>query len=225
MRYLFFIILYFISHSTGEGEGQNLLGFRVTGTKSDSLQTATKLLVLTTEHIDNLLSEWYPKIDTYVDLHGVKAIRRVSFCNECIHQAFQIKNQAALEASVTDKNDQLKEVVGNESNSFGPFATAFDMLEEDLEGVNIDISEDGEITNHFEGFNTGAEEVDLTAFELDEEQVDLMMEHREQAKGKLVAFGLEEASKLIRDNKALLCPFHLELNSKSVFPDLVRILN
>ena len=210
-----------------------MVGFRVIGTKSSSLQTASKLLVLTTEHIDNLLSEWYPKIDTYVDLQGVKAIRRVSFCHECINQAVQIKSKSTLDTIIQSDHfcEETGVKVANQGEGeVGPFASAFDVVNElsvdgvnelSVDGVHITLSENGEIINNFEDFNTGEDEVDFLPFDLNEEQLDLMAEHRERGKGKLVVFELEEASKLIRDNKPLLCPFHFKLNPKSIFPDLV----
>lgn len=206
------------------GEQQNLVGFRATGTKSSSLQTASKLLVLTTEHMDNLLSEWYPKIDTYVDLQGVKAIRRVSFCHQCIQQAVQIKNKSLLDTSNENVAEEAGFEVANGADNFKgtPFASAFDVISElSLDEVDITLSEDGEINNRFEKFNAGQDEIDFSPLDLDEEQIEMMIEHRERGKGKLVAFELEEASKLIRGNKPLICPFHLQLNPKIIFPDLV----
>lgn len=208
----------------GDGEGQNLVGFRAIGTKSSSFQTAAKLLVLTTEHMDNLLSEWYPKIDTYVDVQGVKAIRRVSFCHQCIQQAVEIKNKSLLDTSKKNVIEEAgSEVTYNEDDLKGaPFASAFDMINEIcVDEVDITLSEDGEINNHFEDFNAGHDEVDFSPFGLNEEEYDLIIEHRQRGKGKLIAFELEEASKLIRGNKPLLCPFHLKLNPKITFPDLV----
>ena len=211
----------------GDGEGQNLVGFRATGTKSSSFQTAAKLVVLTTEHMDNLLSEWYPKIDTYIDVQGVKAIRRVSFCYQCIQQAIEIKNKSLLDTSKDNVTEETGSELADCDDAFKgtPFASAFDVINDEIniDEVDITLTDDGEISNHFESFNTGQDEVDFSPFDLDEEQYDLMMEHREHGKGKLVAFELEEASKLIRGNKPLLCPFHLKLNQKIVFPDLVSL--
>ena len=177
--------------------------------------------------MDNLLSEWYPKIDTYVDVQGVKAIRRVSFCNQCIQQAVEIKNKSLLDTSKDNVTEETGSELDDCDNAYKgtPFASAFDVINEiGIDDVNITQTEDGEINNHFESFNTGQDEVDLSSFDLDEEQYDLMMEHREHGKGKLVAFELEEASKLIRGNQPLLCPFHLKLNQKIIFPDLVSFV-
>ena len=205
-----------------------MLGFRVTGINYSSSQTACKLLVITVQHIDNLLAEWYPKIDTFVDLQGVKAIRRVSFCDACVQEAISIQNKST---NVTlPKNDPSsgeaseKETTGTGNDK--AVSSAFDVINEsDLDSINIVLEQDGEILDPFEKFNTGQDDVNLDDFDLTNEEKELMYEHRQLGKGKLIAFELEEASKLLRENRPLLCPFHLKLDAKNVFPDLVSHSN
>ncbi|XP_066912686.1 leucine-rich repeat serine/threonine-protein kinase 1-like isoform X2 [Clytia hemisphaerica] len=213
------------SANDADGEGQNLVGFRVTGTNYASSQTACKLLVITTEHIDNLLGEWYPKIDTFVDLHGIKAIRRISFCDRCLSEAIEIKGRSGSQLSLNEQHYSNGEITGTEvlaeTHEVGAFASAYDVLDElGVESVTVRLEEGGEVKSKFDTFNNGQDEVDFGPFDLDEEESDLMTEHRQQGQGKLIAFELEEASKLIRDNKPLLCPFHVQLEAKNVFPDL-----
>ena len=201
----------------------------MTGTNYASCQTACKLLVITTEHIDNLLGEWYPKIDTFVDLHGIKAIRRISFCDKCLSEAIEIKARSGSQLSLNEQHYSNGEITGtevlDETHEVGAFASAYDVLDElGVESVTVRLEESGEVKSKFDTFNSGQDEVDFGPFDLDEEESDLMTEHRQQGQGKLIAFELEEASKLIRDNKPLLCPFHVQLESKNVFPDLVRRL-
>ena len=220
----------------GVGDGQNLVGFRVINTRTSSPQAACKLLVITAEHIDNLLCEWYPKIDTFVNMQGVKAIRRISFCDRCVGEAVDLKRKSAvsvtsmLSSSLQEENFR-QEICGKEVED-GDYAdgvglcSAYDILDDsevNVEGVNITFdAENGEVLNHYEFFNTGEDEVNFAAYGLHGEELELMLQHRELGKGKLIAFELEEASKLLRENRSLLCPFHFTVDPKDVFPDLVR---
>ena len=47
-----------------------------------------------------------------------------------------------------------------------------------------------------------------------------MREYRQNAKGSIIAFELEEASKLLRKNIPLVCPFHGKVSLGQIFPDL-----
>ncbi|XP_065648792.1 leucine-rich repeat serine/threonine-protein kinase 1 isoform X2 [Hydra vulgaris] len=67
-----------------ELQDEQMVGFRVKSVHYNSQLNACKLLVLTIEHIDTLLAEWYSQLDRFVDPRGLKAVRRVSFCSKCI---------------------------------------------------------------------------------------------------------------------------------------------
>ena len=69
-------------------DNQNMIGFRVVGVEDSSSRTACHLLVIAIEHIDSLLSEWFSNLDTYTNIQGIKAVRRVGICTDCIKVCF-----------------------------------------------------------------------------------------------------------------------------------------
>jgi len=168
-------------------------------------------------------------------MQGVKAIRRVSLCNRCVAEAVDIKNKSMLNATIlslplqdeTLRREISGKVVTDDSVDVVGLSSAFDILQEEelnLSGVNITFEENGEVINHYEYFNTGEDEVNFSAYGLNAEELELILEHRKLGQGQLVAFELEEASKLLRNNRPLLCPFHFTVDPRDVFPDLVSLL-
>lgn len=208
-------------------EGENLVGFRVVGVCEYSSQAATQLLNITVEHIDNLFSEWYPKIDQYTDIHGHKGICRVSFCDKCLRSVIEKDNAKTNNNASKQKGDLEEGLRGHvvletegERNVYTPDETAHRSLNESIDqsfddGAAKD-GNDNEADDDDVFENISEEEY------FHEEQYQLLEELRIQAKGCIVAFELEEGSKLLRENKPLLCPFHYKVQFKDIFPDLVR---
>ena len=143
-----------------------MVGFRVKSVHYNSHLNACKLLVLTIEHIDNLLAEWYPQLDRLIDAHGIKAVRRVSFCNKCLQSAI-------LTSNINANTNPL-------FNFFG------DLSEDEIEKLK--------------GIN-------------------------ESKKKCIVAFELEQGAKNLKESSDLICPFHNDVDIKSIFPDLVSYKN
>nr|XP_047128450.1 leucine-rich repeat serine/threonine-protein kinase 1 [Hydra vulgaris] len=81
-------------HHQSKSQDELTIGFCVKSVHYNAQLNACKLFVLTIEHIDTLLAEWYPQLDNFIDLHGMNAVRRVSFCSKCIESAIQISNNA-----------------------------------------------------------------------------------------------------------------------------------
>lgn len=206
-------------------EGENLVGFRVVGVCEYSSQAATQLLNITVEHIDNLFSEWYPKIDQYTDIHGHKGICRVSFCDKCLRSVIEKDNAKTNNNASKQKGDLEEGLRGHvvletegERNVYTPDETTHRSLNESIDqsfddGAAKD-GNDNEADDDDVFENISEEEY------FHEEQYQLLEELRIQAKGCIVAFELEEGSKLLRENKPLLCPFHYKVQFKDIFPDL-----
>ena len=51
--------------------------------KNNFPQTACELLVLTAEHFDNLMTDWFPDLDLQ-NIHGEKSIQRIGLCPDCV---------------------------------------------------------------------------------------------------------------------------------------------
>ncbi|XP_065648790.1 leucine-rich repeat serine/threonine-protein kinase 1 isoform X3 [Hydra vulgaris] len=81
-------------HHQSKLQDELTIGFCVKSVHCNSQLNACKLFVLTIEHIDTLLAEWYPQLDNFVDPHGINAVKRVSFCSKCIESVLQISNNA-----------------------------------------------------------------------------------------------------------------------------------
>ena len=60
--------------------------FHVIGITHINHQAACRLFVIAIEHMDNLLSEWFPQLDNHINACGV---RRLSFCNLCLDNAIE----------------------------------------------------------------------------------------------------------------------------------------
>lgn len=208
------------------------MGFRVIGIKNTSVRPSCKLLVITVEHIDNLLAEWYPKIDTLSNIHGIKAVRRVSFCDQCLQESIEAIQSSERKKSKSVAGDDLRENVcgrvvmetdNTERSVFTP-----DVPDEvtGVEDVNISFDEGCGTDDGGEGSEeVDSGNLDIDVLNLSREEKDLLRDYRSTAKGQLVAFELEEGSKLLRLNKPLICPFHLEVEPKNIFPDLVGSLS
>ena len=58
-------------------------GFRLANIDDSRPQKACELLVLVTEHIDNLMVDWFPALDVQ-NIHGQKAVHKISLCPDCV---------------------------------------------------------------------------------------------------------------------------------------------
>ena len=67
----------------GPAESKMLVGFRVQDVLDTSLQFAARLLAITVEHIDNLITDWFPGLDTQT-VQGHRLVTRLIPCPKCI---------------------------------------------------------------------------------------------------------------------------------------------
>ena len=208
-----------------------MIGFRVVGVKDTSYRTSCQLLVITVEHMDNLLMEWFPKIDQFTNFQGIKAVRRVSFCNMCLLDT--LKKTEKKQNPVSQEMDIKKNVCGNfvletgetERNVYTPDeekmrTMSVDSIEDEEETASEEQDKDDEKEQDEDGSIKSGEEPTEDDY-LDDDEFQLMEEYRQRAKGCIVAFELEEASKLLREKNDLLCPFHYKVDFSNIFPDLV----
>lgn len=205
-----------------DGNGENLVVFRVIGISEDSTKTACQLLVITIEHIDSLFAEWFPKIDCYTNIHGNKAVQRVSFCNECLHQALgKVGKAETSEVHQTELfTSSRKEVVPDhekEQMVYTAYRSHAASIAESLDNLSILDEEDATDGSDTESVSS---EIYNDIEGITEEEKALLLEYREMAHGCIIAFELEEASKLLRKNLPLVCPFHYSVSMEKIFPDL-----
>lgn len=235
-----------LNHLDNDEESNNLVGFRVVNVSDKSSRAACQILVLAVEHIDNLFGEWFTKLDDYINIQGVKAIQRVSYCQPCLLEA--IGNlQPNLNSNFQSNNLQNNSFGGvyaenNERNVFTPDIKDLpnqtfhsDSLEDNDENDPLNSSSpksifeenDGDHSSglgHDANDGSGNDDDPYKDLNIDEDEKEMLRDYRENANGKIIAFELEEASKLLRKGRDLICPFHLSVDFKDSFPDLVSYL-
>jgi hypothetical protein len=59
------------------------VGFRVKSVSDSNIKTAARFLALTIHHIDTLLEDWYPGLDT-INIYGENLVTRLIPCQKCI---------------------------------------------------------------------------------------------------------------------------------------------
>ena len=59
------------------------MAFRVKSVRDSNIQTAARFLALTINHIDTLLQDWYPGLDT-TNIYGENLVTRLIPCQKCI---------------------------------------------------------------------------------------------------------------------------------------------
>lgn len=228
-----------------QDEGSNVVGFRVVNVSDKSSRAACQILVLAVEHIDNLFCEWFSKLDDYINIQGVKAIQRVSYCQPCLLEA--IGNlQPNLNSNVQSDNLESSSFGGvyaenYERNVFAPDTN--DSPNQTVHSDSTDSNDENDPLNssarsifgeddrgHSSGLghdaNDGGGNGDdpYKDLSIDEDEKEMLRDYRKNASGKIIAFELEEASKLLRKGRDLICPFHLSVDFEDSFPDLVSHL-
>lgn len=77
-------------------------GFKVVGVDHNDSKNACKLLALATEHFDNLITDWFPALDSQ-NIHGEKPVRRIGLCPECLMETMEgesARHNAVEQASI-----------------------------------------------------------------------------------------------------------------------------
>ena len=63
-----------------------MIGFRVRSVTEGRVQPSARLLTIIAEHIDNLITDWFPGLDT-LTVHGYRLVTRLIPCPACITMA------------------------------------------------------------------------------------------------------------------------------------------
>ena len=66
--------------------------FRVANVVKDDARKACELLVLVTEHFENLMVDWFPALDSQ-NIHGQKAVDKIGLCPECVAESIGKKDE------------------------------------------------------------------------------------------------------------------------------------
>ena len=60
-----------------------MVGFKVKSVSDCSVQTAARLIAITVEHMDTLITDWFPGLDA-ITVHGYRLVTRIIPCPKCI---------------------------------------------------------------------------------------------------------------------------------------------
>ena len=69
--------------SAGRREGSKLIGFKVKSVIDSNLQFSARLIAITAEHMDTLITDWFPGLDN-ITVQGHRLVTRLIPCAKCI---------------------------------------------------------------------------------------------------------------------------------------------
>ena len=72
-----------------DSPAKNFVGFRVKSVSDCRLQSAARFLALTVDHIDTLLGDWYPGLDT-TNMFGENLVTRLIPCQKCVNRVISL---------------------------------------------------------------------------------------------------------------------------------------
>ena len=82
-----FVFQYFTANIaiafTDRREGTKLIGFKVKSVSDCNLQSAARLVAITVEHMDTLITDWFPGLDA-ITVQGHRLVTRLVPCTKCI---------------------------------------------------------------------------------------------------------------------------------------------
>ena len=93
-----------------ESPAKNLVAFRVKSVTDSNIQTAARFLSLTIHHIDTLLQDWYPGLDT-TNIYGQNLVTRIIPCHKCIRRIIALGVSPSPRKKIDDTNN------GDDKNS------------------------------------------------------------------------------------------------------------
>lgn len=64
-------------------EGSKLIGFKVKSVSDSSIQSAARLVAIAVEHMDTLITDWFPGLDA-ITVQGNRLVTRIIPCPKCI---------------------------------------------------------------------------------------------------------------------------------------------
>ena len=60
-----------------------MIGFKVKSVSDNSIQSAAQLIAITVEHMDTLITDWFPGLDA-ITVQGYRLVTRIIPCTKCI---------------------------------------------------------------------------------------------------------------------------------------------
>jgi len=109
-------------------EGSKLIGFKVKSVTDSNLQSSARLIAITAEHMDTLITDWFPGLDN-ITVQGYRLVTRLIPCTKCIMAVCgvteeEIKRPNAAEASGSSVGQSSQDSAIHLSTTDGSSASA-----------------------------------------------------------------------------------------------------
>ena len=81
-----------------------MIGFKVKSVSDTSIQSAARLVAITVEHMDTLITDWFPGLDA-ITVQGNRLVTRIIPCSKCIMAVCGVdreENERERESVATD---------------------------------------------------------------------------------------------------------------------------
>ncbi|KAJ7388225.1 hypothetical protein OS493_039121 [Desmophyllum pertusum] len=79
-------------------EGSKLIGFKVKSVSDSHIQSAARLVAITVEHMDTLITDWFPGLDA-ITVHGSRLVTRIIPCTKCLMAVCGVDREETEEES------------------------------------------------------------------------------------------------------------------------------
>lgn len=131
LRFSFLDVIRDISYlylSPGRREGSKVIGFKVKSVTDSNLQSSARLIAITAEHMDTLITDWFPGLDN-ITVQGYRLVTRLIPCTKCIMAVCgvteeEIKRPNAAEASGSSVGQSSQDSAIHLSTTDGSSASA-----------------------------------------------------------------------------------------------------
>ena len=84
--------------SSDRREGSKLIGFKVKSVSDSHIQSAARLVAITVEHMDTLITDWFPGLDA-ITVHGSRLVTRIIPCTKCLMAVCGVDREETEEES------------------------------------------------------------------------------------------------------------------------------
>ena len=91
-----------------------MIGFKVKSVSDCSVQTAARLIAITVEHMDTLITDWFPGLDA-ITVHGYRLVTRIIPCPKCIMAVCGVESEKNEKERVSAAIDVLISSSGADS--------------------------------------------------------------------------------------------------------------
>ncbi|XP_068698664.1 leucine-rich repeat serine/threonine-protein kinase 1-like [Montipora capricornis] len=82
-------------------EGSKLIGFKVKSVIDSNLQSAARLVAITAEHMDNLITDWFPGLDN-TTVQGHRLVTRLVPCPKCIMVVCGVEEEESVKQNTAE---------------------------------------------------------------------------------------------------------------------------